>query len=136
MMEPPADRLYAVLPVGVLMISPSAMAYVRCRDDTEMEMWARCGAAPRWRMISLRAWVGEAGGAMRSPVEEYSATFKRLRRRTRAEREMPVLLLREVDLTRLPRAESWGSVEDDVEALGLGRSARVSERKPALSLDM
>lgn len=70
MMEPPADRLYAVLPVGVLMISPSAMAYVRCREDTEMEMWARCGAAPRWRMISLRACVGEAGGVMRSPAGE------------------------------------------------------------------
>lgn len=69
-MDPPADRLYAVLPVGVLMISPSAMAYVRCRDETDMEIWARCGAAPRWRIISLRACVGDDGGVMSSPLEE------------------------------------------------------------------
>lgn len=87
-----------MLPVGVETIRPSAIACVRCLPETEMEMCARCGVEPRWSTISFREWVtvgvglerGVSGGwesrGMGDPAEEYKATFRRLRRKTRAGR--------------------------------------------------
>ena len=62
-MEPPAEREYAVLPVGEEISRPSAMAVVRGRPFRVMVRWARWGDAPRWSRISLRAWWG--GGLVR-----------------------------------------------------------------------
>ena len=87
-MDPPALSEYAVEPVGVLIIMPSETESVRKRLLMWIEVCRRCGDAPRWRMISLRAWIeGEEVGVrlgMRVPVGEKSPTFRRLRRRTRA----------------------------------------------------
>ena len=46
------------------MMSPSAMAVVRGRELRVRVRWVRCGEAPRWRRISLRAWRGngDSGG--------------------------------------------------------------------------
>ena len=54
-MDPPAESEYAVLPVGVEIMRPSATASVRTRPEMEIVKWVRCGEAPRWRIISLRA---------------------------------------------------------------------------------
>lgn len=54
-MLPPLLRLYAVLPVGVLTIIPSATASVRKRPPTETWTTARCGSAPRWMCTSFMA---------------------------------------------------------------------------------
>ena len=86
-MLPPALSEYAVEPVGVLMMRPSATAEVRCRPEMEIERCVRCGEAPRWRIISLSAcrW----GGDRVVPVGLEMDTRRRFRRRTRAVRVGP-----------------------------------------------
>lgn len=46
-MLPPALREYAVEPVGVEIMRPSATASVRMRPEMEMVRCVRCGEAPR-----------------------------------------------------------------------------------------
>ena len=46
-MLPPLEREYAVEPVGVEIMRPSATARVRGLEAMEMERWVRCGEAPR-----------------------------------------------------------------------------------------
>lgn len=86
-MLPPALREYAVEPVGVLMMRPSAEVEVRMRPDMEIVRWVRCGEAPRWRITSLRAC--RAGGVIICLSGEVMATRRRLRSRTRAARFGP-----------------------------------------------
>ena len=99
MIEPPALREYAVLPVGVDRIRPSEWSVVRCvcfwgsprgpflrrGEERERERWVRCGEGERWRVRSLRAWrvwgwggVSDGGG--------WRVIRRRERRRTRAGR--------------------------------------------------
>ena len=86
-MLPPALSEYAVDPVGVLIMRPSAEVEVRMRPDMDIVRWVRWGEAPRWRMTSLRAW--RVGGVMTSLSGDVIATRRRLRRRTRAARVGP-----------------------------------------------
>lgn len=86
-MLPPALSEYAVDPVGVLIIRPSADVEVSIRPDIEIVRCVRCGEAPRWRMTSLSAW--RAVGFFTSLSGEIMATRRRLRRRTRAARVEP-----------------------------------------------
>lgn len=86
-MLPPALSEYAVDPVGVLIMRPSAEVDVRIRPDIEIVRCVRWGEAPRWRMTSLRAW--RAVGFLTCPSGEIIATRRRLRSRTRAARVGP-----------------------------------------------
>jgi len=52
-MLPPELSEYAVLPVGVDMIIPSAIADVRKRPSMYTSIMHKCGAAPRWRVTSF-----------------------------------------------------------------------------------
>jgi hypothetical protein len=73
---------------------------------------------------------------MSSPAEEYSSTFRRVRSRTRAERELPMLLPRRDDHAEISRAGACGSGRDAMEEVGLRESARRWERAPASAPDM
>ncbi len=61
---PPADRLYAVDPVGVDTISPSATTSVRNSSLTKQSSAVRCGLRPRCNTISFMLC---SSGATRSP---------------------------------------------------------------------
>ena len=90
MMLPPLLRLYAVLPVGVETIMPSATASVRNRPPTKTSTIARCGSLPRWMMTSFIACTSPFAEAMllspliRSPEAAKTPTFSRFRSRTLA----------------------------------------------------
>ena len=86
-MLPPALSEYAVDPVGVLIMRPSAEVDVKMRPDMDIVSCVRCGEAPRWRITSLRAC--RAGGVITALSGDTMATRRRLRRRTRAERVGP-----------------------------------------------
>ena len=88
-MLPPAESEYAVLPVGVLMMRPSAEVEVRIRPEMEIVRCVRCGEAPRWRITSFNAWRIGSGVGVEGGKREVMATRRRLRRRTRAQRAGP-----------------------------------------------
>ena len=50
---PPADREYAVEPVGVETMSPSQTASVKCCPSTNTSIVFRCGLGPRWSETSF-----------------------------------------------------------------------------------
>ena len=90
-----------MLPVGVLMMRPSATAVVRTRGGEllwrDMVMWVKCGEAPRCSMISLRAWSGVSSicdamgfcASLPPLVGGWKETRRRLRSRIRAVRVGP-----------------------------------------------
>jgi len=54
--EPPADMLYAVDPVGVLMITPSPTKVVNILSSINMSNWTEYGDGPLSKTISFRTW--------------------------------------------------------------------------------
>lgn len=62
--------------------------------------------------------------------------MRRLRRRTRAERELPMLLPRRDDHAERSWTGCCGSGGDEMEEVGLGEWARSWDREPAPAPDM
>lgn len=147
-MLPPLESEYAVEPVGVEMMRPSATARVRGLAAMEMERRVRWGEAPRWIITSLRAWViCEAAMGGEELVgrwfvgvfvgEGMTETLSLLRRRTRAVRWVPRAFPRMDDQPSFSD-KGDGSAFSSKGAVGGGEtcSPRRGPRSPRLAPDM